>query len=128
MGFRRSSQLSLLAVAASLLALFACSGKLEKPPVEVLERESLLGAGKIIQIRSTTNEELSEIEVTIKAEDREMRHTELRLGGYQTVEIGWKKLGGWQIPETAEIEVRVAGYLLPVRSRLAAGSESEEND
>lgn len=102
---------------------------MEPPPVEVLQRPSLLGAGTIVQIRSTTNEALTEIEVTISSGDRTMKHTELRLGGYETVEIGWKKLGGWEIPDAAEIEVRAKGYLLPARARLvpesADGSASD---
>ena len=71
-------------------------------------------------------EPLTEIEVTIRAENREIRHTELRLAGYQTVEIGWKKLGGWKIPDEAEIEVRAAGYLLPLRAQLAPADDAGE--
>ena len=103
----------------AVLLLASCNGRLEKPPLEILQRDSLIGAGKIIQIKSLTNEELTGIEVTIAAENREMRHTEPRLAGHDVVEIGWKKLDGWQIPNSAEIEVRVEGYLLPVRARLA---------
>jgi hypothetical protein len=119
MATRKKLQLVSLIVVAVVVVLAACNGRLEKPPVEVLHRDSLLGIGKIIQIKNTTSEELGEIEITIKTENREARHTELRLGGFQTVEIGWKKLDGWQIPDEAKIEVRVEGYLLPVRAHLA---------
>jgi hypothetical protein len=126
MGSHRQIRVSLL-VAVAITGLFvACDGRLEKPPLEVLQRESLLGAGKIIQIKSTSSEDLTEIEVTIKTADREIRHTEMRLGGFQTVEIGWKKLDGWQIPDDAEIEVRAAGYMLPVRATLTSGADGSD--
>ena len=124
MSRRPNHRLAAAATLALPLVLAGCGRKLDPPPVEVLQRPSLLGAGTIVQIKSTTNEELSEIEVTISSGDRTMKHTELRLAGYETVEIGWKKLGGWEIPADAEIEVRAAGYLLPVRARL----ESERSD
>jgi hypothetical protein len=119
MGLRGQFRAVSVVAAAIFMSLVGCGKQFERPPVEVLQRESLLGAGNIVQIKSTTKEELTDIEVTIKTEDREVRHTELRLGAYQTIEIGWKKLDGWQIPDAAEIEVRVAGYALPVRARLA---------
>ena len=106
--------------AALVAMLFAtgCSRQLEAPPVEVLKRESLVGAGKIVQVRSTTDEILRQIEVTIMTDDLEMRHVEDELAGRATFEIGWKKLDGWRIPDSAEIEVRAAGYLLPYRAKL----------
>ena len=119
MGFRGQFRAVSVVAAVIFLALVGCGKRFERPPLEVSQRESLLGAGNIVQIKSTTNEVLTEIEVTIKTKDREVRHTEPRLGAYQTVEIGWKKLGGWQIPHTAEVEVRVTGYGLPVRARLS---------
>lgn len=125
MGLRGHFRAALVVTAAISLSLAGCGKRFERPPVEVLQRESLLGAGNIVQIKSTTKEVLTDIEVTIKSEDREMRHTELRLGAYQTIEIGWKKLDGWQIPDSAEIEVRVAGYALPVRARLSAEGDDE---
>ena len=110
------------AALAVALSVTGCGLEMEPPPIEVLQRPSLLGAGTIVQIRSTTNEVLTEIEVTISSGDRTMKHTELRLAGYETVEIGWKKLGGWEIPDDAEIEVRAKGYLLPAKARLASES------
>ena len=125
---RRSPAVPLAAVTllvAGLAMALACGARIERPPLEVLQRESVLGAGKIVRIRSTTSDELTGVEVLITADGRQMRHTETRLGGHQTVEIGWKKLGGWQIPDDAEVEVRADGYLLPVRERLALDSNAE---
>ena len=40
-----------------------------------------------------------------------------RTSSYEAFEVGWKKLGGWQIPSGTEVKVRVEGYLRPaVRS------------
>ena len=39
--------------------------------------------------------------------------------GYSTVEVGWKKLGGWQIPEGSKVEIRADGYLRAVTATLA---------
>jgi hypothetical protein len=126
MGLNKQIRFSLLVAVAITGLLVACNGRLEKPPLEVLQRESLLGAGKIIQIKSTSSEELTEIEITIKTANREVRHTEMRLAGFQTVEIGWKKLDGWQIPNDARIEVRAAGYMLPVRATLRSGADGSD--
>jgi hypothetical protein len=122
-----------LKVAILLLPLVAgglvtgCGGRLGRPPVEVLQRPSLVGAGVIVQLKSTTSEPLTEIEVTISGDGREITHREDVLAGYETVEIGWKKLGGWEIPEEAEVEIRVRGYLLPVHVRLTPADEGEQS-
>jgi hypothetical protein len=115
----------LLALAVGVAAT-ACGGHLSQPPVEVLQRPSLVGAGVIVQIKSTTSEPLTEIEITISGDDREITHREDALAGYETLEIGWKKLGGWEIPEDAQIEVRASGYLLPARVRLTPADELEQ--
>ena len=80
MGLRGQFRAVSVVAAAILLSLVGCGKRFERPPVEVLHRESILGAGNIIQIKSTTKEELTDIEVTIKTRNREVRHTELRLG------------------------------------------------
>jgi hypothetical protein len=105
---------------AVIALCLGCGRELEAPPVQVLERDSLIGAGKVVQIKSMTNEELRAVEVTIAAKEGEMVYREERLGPYETLEVGWKKLGGWEIPDDAEIRVRAQGYLLPYRARLAA--------
>lgn len=110
---------ALPALGASAL-LVAC-GALEPPPVELSFRDSLVGAGKILQIRNTSNEPLTRLEVTLTApggESRTYRHE--TLAGYETVEIGWKKLGGWQIAVGTDIQVRVEGHWRPYEGQLSA--------
>ena len=111
----RSLPLSASTVALPLLAalaLAACGVSLEPPPVEVGARDSLIGAGTIVRIVSTTSEALEELEVEIAAPDGEERTFYLDvLPGYGFEEVGWKKLGGWEVPWGSTVRVRAKGYL-----------------
>lgn len=113
--------------AVGLLAITAGCGALEPAPLEITFRDSLVGAGKIVQLENTSNEPLTGIEVVIAAPDGQSRTFVLdQLGPYQSFEIGWKKLGGWQIPPGSEIEVELDGHLLPVKGRLPASELESE--
>ena len=111
--------------AALAVVLGSGCGALDEIPVEITFRDSLVGAGKIVQLENTSNEPLTEIEILVTAPEGESRTFALaELGPFQTFELGWKKLGGWQIPLGAEVEVKAKGHLLPLRARLP-GSENE---
>ena len=98
-------------VFAMICVLIACDGVLEPPPVALSSRESLVGAGRIVQVENTSSEPLTELVVTFRSAAGEERTFSLpQLDGFGTVEIGWKKLGGWQIEPGTEIEVRSAGF------------------
>ena len=103
----------------------SCNTKLEKPPVEVTYRQSLVGAGKILQVKNQTNVPLREVEISIRSESGEVAYKEAEIPGYEVLEVGWKKLGGYEIPEGATVEVRAAGYLLPVNARVGAPADGE---
>ena len=104
--------LVLLALAA--LASVACSKAIDPPPIEITFRESLLAAGLIVQVKSTSNEPIEEVEVTLEAPNGdERKFVQESLEGYGGFEVGWKKLGGWEIPAGTRVEVRVKGYLRP---------------
>ena len=97
----------------------ACSKAVDPPPIEITFRESLIAAGKIVQIKNTSNEPIDGIEVTLTAPNGdERRFVQESLDGYGAFEIGWKKLGGWEIPPGTEVEVRVKGYLRPARGSI----------
>lgn len=109
------------AAAALLFAsLFSgCGIAFEAPPLEIGYRDSLLGAGKIVRIENTSNGTLDGLEVRIEApsgEERTFRHE--RLGPYEVLEVGWKKLGGWEVPAGARVRVRCGGFLLPFKAEL----------
>lgn len=107
------------------LSISAC-GALEAPPVSLSYRESLVGAGKIVQITNTSNEALTALEVSLEAPDGETRDfRQETLEGYGTFEIGWKKLGGWQIPLGTGVRVRAEGFALAFEGLLPEGDESE---
>lgn len=109
----------LLLLALSAVTTIACSQAIDPPPIEITYRESLLAAGKIVQIKNTSNEPLQKIEVTLKAPNGDERtFTQESLDGYGTFELGWKKLGGWEVPSGTEIEVRVEGFLRPAGSTI----------
>ncbi len=116
----------LLPLILLLGAAVAGCGRLQGPPVELGYRDSLVGAGKIVRIENTSSEPLTGIEVEIAARSGESRTLSLeQLDGYDTLEIGWKKLGGWQVPPGARVRVSADGYFRAFRGELPADSEAE---
>lgn len=110
-----------LSLTLGLLVTAAGCGRFQAPPLELSFRDSLVGAGKIVRIENTSNQALTGVEVTISAPSGESRtFSQDELGGYQTLEIGWKKLGGWQVPLGAKVEIGADGYLLAFKGRLPA--------
>ncbi len=109
---------ALLLLALMALGPVACSKAIDPPPIEITFRESLLAAGKIVQIKNTSNEPIEKIEVALTAPNGdERRFVQESLDAYGAFEVGWKKLGGWEIPPGTQVKVRVKGYLRPaVRS------------
>ncbi len=108
-----------LLLVLAFLATVACSKAVEPPPIEITFRESLIAAGKIVQVKSTSNEPIEQIEVTLTAPNGdERKFVQEALDGYGAFEVGWKKLGGWEIPPGTKVEVRVEGYLRPVRRSI----------
>lgn len=114
------AKLCAAAVAVSLVA--GCAIELEAPPIECTYRPSLIGAGKILRLENTSEETLREVSVAIRTAKSQVVHTEAAIGARQVAEVGWKKLGGFEIPDDAEIKIRARGFLLPLRVELAAAS------
>ena len=86
-------------------------------------RESLLGAGNILRIQNMSETALLQLEVTIKTANGEVSYREETLPGKEVLEVGWKKLNGFEIPNNAEVEVKAEGYLLP-KTAVLDDSES----
>ncbi|MFQ5527351.1 MAG: hypothetical protein ACE5GX_13945 [Thermoanaerobaculia bacterium] len=126
--FWKQPGVALLAAVLGLAAGVSCSGKLEAPPVEVTSRESLVGAGNIVRVKNQTNEPLFNVEVTIRAAKGEVAYREGELIGYETLEVGWKKLGGFEIPDDAEVRVRAEGYMLRKSVKLDASASGDEQE
>lgn len=111
----------LLLLGLAALAPIACSKAVEPPPIEISFRQSLLAAGLIVQVKSTSNEPIEQIEVTLTAPNGdERKFVQESLDGYGGFEVGWKKLGGWEIPPGTRVEVRVNGYLRPALASIPA--------
>jgi hypothetical protein len=115
-----------LAVAVLLTA--GCGMKFEKPPIECSFRPSLVGAGKILRLENRSDEPLRAVAVTIRTKKGKVTHSGAEIGAHQVLEVGWKKLGGFEISDDAEIEIRAKGYLLPLRVELADSDETQESE
>lgn len=120
-GHARNARFAALLLLTLLSALSAgCGTSLSAPPLEIAVRDSLIGAGKVIQIKNGSNEPLEQIRVRIRAPSGEEReYVEGRLDGYGVLEVGWKKLGGWEVPAGATVQVNSKGHLLAVKGRVA---------
>jgi len=113
-------------LAAALL--WGCGVEVTDPPIEVHSRDSLIGAGRIIQVSNTSNQALSKIEVQIESPaGEERRFTHDTLEGFETLEIGWKRLGGWEIPTGADVTVRCEGYLGSVTATVTASAANDSS-
>lgn len=110
---------TVLLVALVALGPVACSKVIDPPPIEITFRDSLIGAGKIVRIANTSNEPISEIEVELTAPNGDERtFVQESLDGYGSFEVGWKKLGGWEIPAGTEVSVRIKGNLRPAAASI----------
>jgi hypothetical protein len=104
----------------SLVALTACSGALEGPPVDIVYRDSLVGIGKIVRITNTSDTTLVNLDIRLENPNGDVKnHTVPSLAAGETLELGWKKLDGFQIAVGAEVSVRAKGFGLPALAELA---------
>lgn len=122
---RRRSFPSVLPVLSFLLLglqlLAGCDAMLQEPPVSVTYRDSLLGIGKILQLDNLGKEALTTLELRIETPAGDVKnHTIPRLEAAQLMEIGWKKLEGFEIPMGSQVTLRCDGYSRPLRVRLKA--------
>lgn len=116
--------LSNYAVAVSLslcLVVVACGSALEAPPVKVTYRDSLVGIGKILQITNASQELVENLELRIENPNGDVKnHSIPALGAGLAIEVGWKKLDGFEVAEGASVSLRAEGYGLPFQAELTA--------
>ena len=116
-----------LATAALVCALASGCGKSAlPPPVTVSYRDSLVGAGKVIQISNNSPHHLYNVRVvgrnfdevssaSVKAADH--------LGPNDYVEVGWMEFEAW-VPRSGEsVEVYCDDYATPYVSIIPENSE-----
>lgn len=124
-------------IAAAVLLTAGCGMKFEKPPIGCSYRPSLVGAGKILRLENRSDAPLREVEIEIRSgrssglysrTAHSVSYEEAEIGAHEVLEVGWKKLGGFEITDDAEIEVRAKGYLLPLRVELADSSGDQEGE
>ena len=113
---------AVLAVALVLAASTGCGTKLERPPIEITYRQSLVGAGNIVRLKNQSDRPLHALEIKIRAASGDVAYHHDELPAYEVLEVGWKKLGGFEIPADARVEVRAKGYLLAVTAELGASA------
>ncbi len=103
----------LVPVRGTLVAvlLFAACAAIEAPPLEIMQRDSLLGIGKILIVTNPSEQALEE--VTLRFENPNGDTKNYTLGSLNTgaeTEVGWKKLDGFEVSDAAKVEVRAKGY------------------
>ncbi len=102
-----------------LLAAAGLACDLASPPLEVTYRDSLVGAGKVLQITNHGERELKALRVKVETPaGEEKEHIVESLAAGESIEVGWLKLEGFEIPPGAEVSIRCDGYPLPYRTVL----------
>ncbi len=103
----------------AILLLAACGQTLEPPPLDIAHRDSLLGAGRILQITNTGSETITCPQVRIETPAGDIKNHNLgALASGERVELGWKKLGGFEITRGAEVTFECEGYFRPLAVTL----------
>ncbi len=88
--------------------------------MEVQYRDSLVGIGKIVRITNQHSEALTEVLVRIENPNGDVKnHTIATLDRGGTIELGWKKLDGFEVEVGAEVALRCVGYALPLIVELS---------
>jgi len=105
------------------MALLAgCPGALEAPPVDIAYRDSLVGIGKIVRITNQAESALSEVEIKIENPNGDVKnYSTATLATGETLELGWKKLDGFQVEIGSEVSLRAKGFVLPAIAELVEG-------
>lgn len=91
------------------------------PPVTITYRDSLVGIGKVIQIKNTSADHLYKVKVvgrnfqqnssgSVKATDD--------LAPGDVAEVGWMEFGAWTPQPGETVEVYSEGYLVPAVSYI----------
>lgn len=120
---KKTTTKNMFALAALVCLIAACAVPApgEPPPVEFSARESLMGAGMILQVKNTSAEPLNKLELQITAPSGEQRSfTTEQLEAHGAIEVGWKKLDGWKIPPESEVSLRCEGFSLPLEATVPA--------
>jgi len=104
----------------SLALAVGCSGALEAPPVDIAYRDSLVGIGKIVRITNKAETALTAIEIRIENPNGDVKnYSTPSLAAGETLELGWKKLDGFQVELGSQVSLRAAGFVLPSLAELA---------
>ena len=118
----RRAALPLIVIALAGVLAGACSGALEAPPVDIAYRDSLVGIGKIVRITNEGEAALSALEVRIENPNGDVKnHSVPSLATGETLELGWKKLEGFEVQIGAEVALRAEGFALPALAELVEG-------
>ena len=79
-------------VAALLISVLIGCGAATTPPVEVFQRDSLLGIGTILIVSNPSETALESLEFRFENPNGDVKNYALdRLGAGEEIEIGWKK-------------------------------------
>lgn len=115
------SFLLVLNLAVVLCLVVGCGNSALPPPVTVTYRDSLVGAGKVLQIKNDSAHHLYNVRVTGR-EYKNMNSASVRateqLKPGALVEVGWMEFEAW-MPEPGEsIEIYADNYAAPYVSMV----------
>ena len=99
-----------LCVLGVALLLAAC-GAVEAPPLDLRQRDSLLGIGKILIVSNPSEQALEGVTLRFENPNGDIKNYTLgSLNAGAETEVGWKKLDGFEVSDAAKVEVRATGY------------------
>ena len=100
---------SLQTLLAGLALIF--TGCAPEPPISIGQRDSVVGQGIVITVTNTSDDYLHEVALDIASPTGETKQYSIpTLNPHESINVGWLKLDGWQIPEGSEVTVTCKDY------------------
>ena len=104
-------RLPTLLILSTLLLLTGCGQK--APPLSIVQRDSLVGVGKVLIITNTSDDHLHECTIELSAPSGQHYGPTVfaaTLKPHETVEIGWMELGEWKVEPGETVTFSAKGY------------------
>lgn len=100
-------------VTATLTLSLLFSGCANPPPLSVVQRDSLVGEGKVLIITNVTNEFLHDCTIKIQADNGNEFGPVVfaaTIKPHDSVEVGWMELGDWIIEPGEKVTISARDY------------------
>jgi hypothetical protein len=96
-----------------LLVAFSLLGCIKAPPLSVVQRDSIVGEGKVLIITNASDEYLHNCTIKIQAANGNTLGQSVfaaTLKPHESIEIGWLELGNWTIEPGQIVTLGARGY------------------